>query len=143
MIREATIDDVPRLVEMGGRFVANSIYAGRMANNPKAQCALMLRMIEHPDGQVYVSEESGKITGMVGVAALVHPWSGEWMAEEVFWWVEPEARGPGIKLLKRAEQWADAKSCVRLRASAPNPKVARAYWRLGYTKVEESFQKDI
>lgn len=143
MIREATIDDVPRLVEMGGRFVGSSNYCGRLANNPRAQCDMMLRLIGHCDGKVFVSEKDGSVTGMVGVAAFMHPWSGEWMAEEVFWWVEPEARGPGIKLLKRAEQWANDKSCVRMRSSAPNGRVARAYRALGYTKIEEAYLKDI
>lgn len=143
MIREATIDDVPRLVEMGGRFVASSSYCGRLANNPRAQCDMMLRLIQHQDGQVFVSEKDGHVTGMVGVAAFLHPWSGEWMAEEVFLWVEPESRGPGIKLLKRAEQWVDAKSGVRIQANSPNSRLSKVLERLGYTKIEEVFYKDI
>ena len=143
MIRNATHADIPRLVEMGGRFIASSSYCGHFANNANARRDLMDRLMNHPDGALFVSEKEGALVGMIGVYAYRHPWSGERIGGEVFWWVEPEARGCGMELLYRAEQWADDAGCVRLQMIAPNEKVARAYRRLGYAKIEECYQRDL
>lgn len=143
MIREARLSDIPRLVEMGGRFIRASSYSGRFADNAKARRDLMTRLIEHDDGALFVAEKDGAVVGMIGICAYQHPWSGERIGGEVFWWVEPTARGCGMKLLHRAEQWAGDAGCVRFQMIAPSQKVARAYQRLGYAKLEECYQRDI
>jgi len=144
MIRDATHADIPRLVEMGGRFIASSQYGKFFADNATARRDLMARLIDHPDGALFGSEKDGALVGMIGVYAYQHPWSGERIGGEVFWWVEPEARGRrGMKLRRRAEQWAADAGCVRFQMIAPNEKVARAYRRLGYAKLEECYQRDI
>lgn len=128
---------------MGGRFLQSSSYRGRFADNAQARRDLMMRLIESPDGALFVSEKDGQLTGMIGVYAYQHPWSGERIGGEVFWWVEPEMRGCGLKLKRRAEQWADDAGCVRFQMGAPNDRVARVYRRLGYAKIEEMWQKDM
>lgn len=143
MIREATHRDIPHLVEMGGKFIRSSTYYSRLADNPQARKDLLKRLIESSDGEVFVSERDGCITGMIGVAAYVHPWAGEYVAGEVFWWVDPAERGHGVRLLKRAEEWMDAKGCTRAQMVAPNERVAKVYERLGYVKLEECWQKDL
>ena len=143
MIRRAAVQDIPRLVAMGGRFVASSSYRGRMANDAAAQERLMRWLIDKEDGALFVAEQGGRVTGMIGVAAYMHPWAGEWIAGELFWWVEPEARGPGLALLRCAERWAKAKGCVRMQMIAPNERVGRAYEALGYAELETSYQKDL
>ena len=45
---------------------------------------------------------------MIGLLLFENPITGEPTVSELFWWVEPEARGSGVRLLKRAEQWAVA-----------------------------------
>ena len=143
MIRNATHADISRLVEMGGRFIASSHYSKHFADNVLARHVLMGRLIEQPDGALFVSEKDGAVVGMIGVWAYQHPCSGDRVGGEVFWWVEPEARGCGIELLRRAERWADDMGCVCFQMIAPDDKVARLYRRLGYTKLEETYQRDL
>lgn len=143
MIRDATLADISVLVDMGGRFIHSTSYFGRFANNANARRELMERLIDHPDGALFVSEKDGIVVGMIGVYAYQHPWSGERIGGEVFWWVDPEARGCGMQLLRRAEKWADEAGCVRFQMIAPNDKVARVYKHLGYAKIEECYQRDI
>ena len=145
MIREATVDDVPSLVEMGARFIAETVYRNHVAINPRALANLMLMLIDSSGGAVFVSELDGKPVGMIGAQVYPHPMSMEFIGAELFWWVEPDARGKGsgIKLLKKAEEWADERGAVRMQMIAPNDKVGRVYAALGYTKIEEQYQRDI
>lgn len=145
MIREATIDDVPSLVEMGKRFISETNYNRQIATNPTALADLMMRLIHATAGVIFVSEMNGKAVGMIGAHVYMHPMSWECCGAETFWWVEPEARGKGsgIRLLKKAEQWADEKGAVRMQMVAPTEKAARVYTALGYVKLEEQYQKDI
>jgi len=143
IMRFAKAGDVPRLVDMGLRFIEESSYNGRLAKNRHALEKLMLRLIEQPDGYLAVSERLGILTGMIGCAAYVHPWSGEWIAGELFWWVEPEHRGSGVSLMGAAERWANDKDCVRFQMIAPNERLANLYEARGYMKLEEAWQKDL
>ena len=145
MIREATVDDVPSLVEMGARFIAETGYRNHIAINPRALANLMIGLIDAVSGVIFVSEKDGKPVGMIGAHVYMHPMSLESVGAETFWWVEPEARGKGsgIRLLKKAEAWADERGAVRMQMVAPNERVAKVYSALGYTKIEEQYQKDI
>jgi RimJ/RimL family protein N-acetyltransferase len=49
------------------------------------------------------AERGGKIVGMLGYSIYDHFIGGEKSAVEVFWWVEPEHRGDGLRLLDRLE----------------------------------------
>lgn len=141
--RNANADDIPHLVSMALRFIENSEYHKRFAKNPASIESLISRLIEGNEGLLRISERNGVITGMIGACAYLHPWSGEWIAGELFWWVEPQHRGHGIRLLRQAEQWADDKGCVRFQMIAPNDRVASVYKALGYSKLEECYQKDL
>jgi GNAT superfamily N-acetyltransferase len=101
----------------------------------------MRRLIDEPYGAIFVSERRGKVAGMIGVCAYPHLWSGQLIGSELFWWVDPEARGSGIKLLRRAEEWMERNGCSAVQMIAPNDRVARVYKRLGYAKLEEGWQR--
>lgn len=143
MIRQATAEDLGTLVEMGLRFIASTSYRGRLAANPGQIAHLMQGLIWADDGTLLVAEDDGKIAGMIGVCIYVHPISGERIAGELFWWMQPEQRGDGVKLLKAAEAWADEKCAVRMQMIAPDEKVAKAYQALGYGRLEEVWQRDL
>lgn len=142
-IRPAVVGDVPRLVEMGMRFLRESEYDGRLKANPEAVTNLMVRLVMHEDGALFVSQSAGVITGMIGLHVFANPLSGERIAGELFWWVDTESRGHGLRLLSAAETWAKANGAVRIQMIAPNERVGRAYRARGYGKIEEQFQKDI
>jgi GNAT superfamily N-acetyltransferase len=140
MIREAVIADVPRLVEMGCRFIA--AYPDRIATNP-AQLDHLARWLIDGAGVIFVSERTGAVTGMLGAVIFPHPMSGQRTASEMFWWVEPDSRGEGIKLLKRMEQWAQAEGAERILMIAPTLAVGHLYNRLGYTAIETSYVRTL
>ncbi|KKN24646.1 hypothetical protein LCGC14_0892720 [marine sediment metagenome] len=142
MIREANLADIPRLVEMGRQFIAESTYKQHLPENPKQLHVLAEQIISNPKGAILVSESEGKLTGMLALITYPHPFSGELVAGEVFWWVDPEARKgrTGLKLMRRAEKVAIELGAKKMQMVAPTERIARLYERLGYEKVESTYQ---
>ncbi len=143
MIRAADLDDIPRLVDMGRRFIEETEYRSAIGFNHHALAALMRKLIAMGDGAIFVLTPAQTPVGMIGVHVFAHPLSGETFAAEVFWGVDPEWRGPGKTLVTIAEDWARGKGAVKMHMISPSDKVARAYRRLGYAKLEEHYQKDL
>jgi GNAT superfamily N-acetyltransferase len=142
-IREATAADVPRLVEMGRRFRAESAYALRLADNPAQMATMAEYLIASDNGLVLVVERDGLLVGMIGVLVFPHPLSGALTAGEVVFWVEPEHRGYGVRLMRRAEQWAIARGATTMQMVSPTPEVGQFYARLGYHALEVAYEKEL
>lgn len=140
IVREANDTDVPAIVRMGQRF-ARMVYGDKLADNPTQIAALAQQLMTSPDGALFVAEKGGAVVGMIGLLAYLHPMSGERIATEMAWWVEPEHRGIGMRLLKRAETWAVAQQALVFQMIAPTPDVERFYARVGFSKVETTYQR--
>jgi GNAT superfamily N-acetyltransferase len=143
MIRLATNADVPRLVEMGRRFISSTNYQSLLPVNPTQMSDFARRLIEARG--VLVCERDGAVVGMIGLAFFPHFISGEMVAAEVFWWLEPEYRGgtEGIRLLRAAESQARARGAVKLQMIAPSDEVSAMYQRMGYAFVEAAYQRSL
>lgn len=142
MIRHATLADVPRLVEMGRRFHAEA-YQDTLAENPTQMAVMARRLITDEHGVIFVAETDGRLVGMIGMLVYAHHLSAEWTAGEVMWWIEPEARGSGVRLLKAAEAWARDQGAQKIQMIAPNARVGTLYTRLGYVPIEVAYQKAV
>ena len=145
MIRLALHGDIPRAVAMGRRFIAETSYRGGMADNPDRLAETAARLIDGEDSALFVADESDTIIGMIGVYTYTHPYSGERFATELFWWVDPEKRGTGVRLLRAAEAWARTQGVRSLQVVAPrsNERLGAIYERLGYTRLETCYQREI
>ena len=142
MIRHATLDDVPAITAMGGQLI-QSEYREILRENPAQMADVAIRLIESESGAVLVDEVNDAVVGMIGMFSTPHLLTGEIVAGELFWWVDPLHRGRGLRLLKQAEQWAHAKGATRIQMVAPNDRVGQLYARMGYLRMETSYQKDI
>jgi GNAT superfamily N-acetyltransferase len=141
MIRLAAEPDIPRLVEMGRRFREETGYRAHIAENPAKMAQLAAQLAAN--GGLLVSERDGRLVGMLGYILFDHFLSGEMVAGEVFWWVEPEHRGAGVRLLIEAERRARAAGASRMQMIAPTDKVGQFYQRVGYEYVESAYQKNL
>lgn len=126
---------------MGTRFRRETDYRNHLTENPLMMARLATQLIQV--GVLLVSERAGELVGMIGLALFDHFLSAERIAGEVFWWVEPEQRGEGVKLLRAAEQHAKAAGAIRLQMIAPDDRVGGLYLRLGYGFVESAYQKTL
>ncbi len=141
-IRRATSDDLPRIVEMGSHFIQASRYREIIVESPHNMEQTVQWLLASEDNTIFVAAIDGRVQGMLGLATSNHPLSGQRVAYEMFWWVEPAHRGRvGFRLLSAAEHWARASGCHDLHVVAPTPDVERLYDRLGYTRVEVSYAK--
>lgn len=143
MIRRATEADIPALTAMGQRFVEETSYKTLVSADPERIAHTVVGILSTDTGVVLVSEGESGPTGMIAMLSYEHPFSGEMTAFEVVWWVNPESRGDGIRLLRAAEEWGKQKGAKKMNMVAPNDRVGALYARLGYVPVETSFQRSL
>lgn len=149
VIREATADDVPALVAMGQRFRNSTVYARRLRDNPEQMAETGLMLIHSDDGLLLVADRGGAPIGMIGVLVFPHHLSGERTAGELFFWVDPEYRGYGVRLLRQAERWARERGATTMQMIAPvvidepDDDVGPFYARVGYHALEVAYEKDL
>lgn len=146
MIRDATPDDIPRLVEMGERFLTETVYRGRVTVNPVAMARTVGLLLASEVGAVFVSEQHGTVVGMIGLLLFEHPITGELTASELFWWMDDRHRGgpDAIRLLRRGERWARELGAAKMHMIAPvGSGVGRLYQRCGYEELETAWQRDL
>lgn len=161
MIREATVDDKFRLVEMSTRFILSTNYHQWLEVVPERISKHVDTLLEH--GAIFVAErvtfppaaamaylekmdESQARHELVGMLAVVGPVElidGRLYVEEVAWWVEPEHRGGTVakRLMHHMEGWCVQNSVYMVKMVAPNDSVGLFYERCGYKAVETSWVK--
>lgn len=141
MIRRATHADIPRIVAMGATFIED-VYPAAITFNGEAIATLTANLIDGA-GVVFVADCAGAVAGMIALVTVVQPMSGETIATELVWWMDPDARGgaEAIRLLSQAEAWAKSKGATRLQMIAPSDKVAAFYERLGFQRVEVAYMR--
>lgn len=108
MVREATVDDVPRLVELGQRFFEETELGAVTSYDPESAAKSFCGMIELPQAGVFVLEVDGEVVGLI--AGLVAPYlfNAELTGQELLWYVEPAHRGgrQSLRLVRVLEEWA-------------------------------------
>lgn len=147
MIRRATLEDVPVIVEMAGHFITaeNRPYHRILTVEPAALEQLAGNLVQH--GLVLLGLDLlGRIVGMYVAIPFKDPVTTRMLLDEVVWWVEPAARSSSIgpKLLRSAEAWARQKGFVGVKMIAPcGSNVGRYYERAGYAPIETTYYKPL
>lgn len=142
--RDATLDDLPRLCELFERFRAESQYAQFGPAHPEVSTPFIASLVTLETGVVLVVELDARIVGAIGMLVTPHPLSGVRCAMELFWYVEPEHRGRGAWLLRRAEAWAVEHEARFISVVSPqSPDVDRLYEALHYQRGETSWYKSL
>jgi RimJ/RimL family protein N-acetyltransferase len=139
-IRRAVVEDVPRIAEMGARFI-DTEYPHALRFDAEQLAATTQRLMAH--GLVLVADAGDGVVGMLALTTYQHPLSGDRIATEIVWWVDPEVRGgrAALQLFAAGEAWARAEGATHLQMIAPSDKVGRFYERLGFAKLETHYQR--
>lgn len=137
------------MIAMGHKFHANSGIADLIGFDDLSFRQTIIGLID--SGICLVAEDIDReLAGMIG-AALHRPWFNEHtiFAQELFWWVEPWARGSTAagRLIdaleqKASEQGAHVVGMValdHLRGDA----VSKLYSRRDYRSIERAFMKRV
>ena len=136
MIRPATLQDIPKLLEMGRKFSERAKLSDHVGYDPHSMVQTFEALIEggHP---VFIGER-----GAIGATSTPHPFNHEHIhAQELFWWSEGRE---GLALLKALEAHCDehchSLQMITLEAVEPE-RTGRLYERLGYRPLEHSYIK--
>lgn len=143
-IREASPDDLPKLVKLASQFYSVSTHLEDFSLD--SFCENWSKLITGP-GVIFLSTDGTEITGALGGVAYPDINSGTQQAVEFFWWVDPEYRGHGVRLYKAFEEWAKARGCSVLRMMALSDskpeQLFKFYSRKGFKLVEFHYVKNL
>ena len=146
MIRQARIEDLPRLWEYARESFSQSRFLKRF--ELERFCGLWTALLEQGAGGVFVLEdEAEELAGALMGVVYPEPYSDELTATEFAWFVRPGHRGEGIRLYRAFEQWARERGCARIRmvhlTDVMPAKLANVYRRLGFEPAEVHYVKEL
>lgn len=148
MIREAVVDDTPRLVEMGAAFFDLTPYRNVTVFDDRSFEASLHRYMASPDWSVRVLDHRGAAAGMA--ISVVYPLyfnESHRTGQEMVWWVEPERRGRGMELHFEMERWARGQGARSFSMGAVaglrDDTLAEAYRHQGYQRSETMFLRGL
>lgn len=150
-VRPAIIpDDLPEILRMGREFTARS-HASRLGAYSEANTAEFLRSLAPGSPvAVFLAEDEGRVVGMTGGIVFPLFWADSlFLGQELFWWVDPEARGGSAsRMLREAlEDWArglGAKGFYMVALHDENAgRVEKLYRRAGYEPTEHTYLKEL
>ena len=106
-----------------------------------------MAVVKNPDYYYLVAEVEGEATGFF-LGAIYRPmFSEDIIAAEMFWWIDKEHRGRkvAVSMLKSFEDWAKEAGATQVNVSDLQgvKNLDKLYERLGYTKSEVTYRKDL
>jgi GNAT superfamily N-acetyltransferase len=144
MIRNATLEDIPKLVEMGLALHDESTYK-HVEYSPERvaeTCRLMIA-----NGFLVVAEKEGEVIGVMMGDVYVPWYTTERMGIDYTLYIMPEHRNGliAVKMIKRFEQWCISMGAKQIRPGigTGDPSAIKLYKALGYRSVGEWFLKDV
>lgn len=145
MVRPATSDDIPRMVELGELFFNEAGLSRLFPYDPISAAQTFAGMIANPDAAVFLIIVDSRVVG--GIGGLISPHYCNYavrVMSEFFWWIEPTCRGSqdAVRLAVVMETWARRRGAVvgdwtALRNSPPS--VGRFYRKRGYEQAETHY----
>lgn len=144
IIRHATGDDLPELVELGHEFAQSTPYSEHFADDQFA--SIVYRLLSMETAACFVAEKDGHVIGFI-FAVLSSMWFNQTVpiVGELAWWVSPEHRGrAGLMLLKELEGWAAERKAVVLSVcefDTVGGGLSSLLERRGFTAVEKNYYK--
>lgn len=116
MIRNATRDDLPMLVELSRAMVAESPRYSRLTFAPHKLEHLFGALIDSPDGFVMVSDVEGQLVGIMAAMVTEHWMAQERMASDFGLFIEPDYRGgtSAARLVRSYVEWARTRGAAEI-----------------------------
>lgn len=140
MIRDATADDIPALLDLGQQMHAESPAFSGTAFVPAKLEYLAGSLLQMPGGILLVAELSGRPVGFMAGLVSEHWITDARQAADLALYVAPEARGgmTAVRLVRafeqRAQAWGATELVPGVSAGIDNELAVKLYERLGYTR---------
>jgi GNAT superfamily N-acetyltransferase len=150
IVNKATVNDIEDYIGMCAKFHSKSTIKDYAVFDVESMQAFLLNALSNPDIAVFVCKDDNKLIGIT--AGLVFPLyfnHNYKVAQELWWWLEPEARGSGAGdlMYKALESWAKEKEAnAMFMIALEDEKVetmAKLYKRKGFVGTERTFIKEL
>lgn len=146
MIRIATNEELDGIAQLGPKFWSESNLPGGF--KPDVFVDNWKKIIARDQGCIiFNQDDGGGINGAIGLLVYQDINDGELVMQEAFWFVSPESRGFGIRLLKKAEEIAKMINVKRFvmthLLNNYADQLARLYPRLGFKALEINYIKHL
>jgi len=142
MLRPATLEDIPRIIELGQAFFCEAGLELFMSYCPESSAKTFAGMIESENAAIFLLTSGGEVVGGAGGILAPHYFNASHRTgQELFWYVDPAHRGrrESLRLLDALEAWAigeGATTFVLASMQTSSPAVARLYQARGYHQLE-------
>ncbi|MFM9434609.1 GNAT superfamily N-acetyltransferase [Janthinobacterium sp. CG_23.3] len=139
-IRVATLDDLPRILDLGELLHKESPRWSRLTFNRDKAAAFMRMLLTSESGVVFVAERDGVVVGGIAGYAEAHWASDDVLANEVSFFMDPGARGSmaPTRLICALRAWGEIRGAKWLHAGTSTgldpERTAGLYERLGFTR---------
>jgi GNAT superfamily N-acetyltransferase len=139
-IRVATLDDLPRILELGEQLHRESPRWSRLSFSRAKAEQFLTHLIQEPNGVVFVADQQGVVVGGIAGMAAPHWSSDDIVAQEVSFFMAPEARGNivAVRLICALRAWAELRGAKWLHAGTSTgidpERTARLYEALGFAR---------
>lgn len=139
-IRSIRIDEIRNVIEFTMQFKSAFLEVDLDYCSKRYE-----QMFKDNIAEIFVLEKCGKLIGSLGFIKAPDVLNGRLTFIEMFWFVDPESRGDGLKLFRHFEKYAKecgAKQIAMIHLSDSYPeKLKRLYLRSGYKLVENHYIK--
>jgi GNAT superfamily N-acetyltransferase len=149
-VRPATVDDMSSYMDLAAAFVATTPISHIVPFDREGTAAFVEGALYNDDMAVLVAEDAGELIGIT--AAIAYPMyfnPAKLVAQELWWYIKPEARG-GVAsklLFQEIEKWGkDKQAEAMFMVALDNDRVetmVKMYGRLGYAPTERVFVKGL
>lgn len=144
MIRNATVNDIPKMIEIGKNLANSTTYKSVNYSEERIEATIKI-LIEH--GFCVVAEKNGEVVGSM-MGDVYTPWySNDRMGIDYVLYIEREHRNGllAVKMIKKFEQWCISMGVKQIRPGigTGDKNAIRMYKALGYQSVGEWFLKDV
>ncbi len=144
MIRNATLIDIPRMVELAERFHAESALAHLPFNRDKL-ARVMAGLIDYRKGLAIVAVRNGEVIGGFLGVAEEHFFSDAAFSFDLCTFIAPEHRGgfAAVALLRAYVRWAKARGVAEINAGVASgidhDTAIAVFERVGFVRTGVTF----
>lgn len=137
MIRNATREDLPALVDLSRQMVQESPRYSRLTFAPWKLEHLLGALIDSPDGFVMVADLEGELVGVMAAMVSDHWMAVERMASDFGLFILPGYRGgtSAMRMVRAYLEWARARGAAEITlgisTDVQSEQTARFYQSLG------------
>lgn len=135
MIRPATFADWPAVDAMAQSF--REAAAPWIGYDSARFRQTFDALVSQPTGLAMILDDG---QGILLAMALPSPFSGELVAQELMWWIEPGARGKGGAMLDAYRDWARDIGAVHCGVTCLEERTGKIFQRRGYERTETAYR---